>query len=71
MLPIFAILSLTTSPFIAADYQLPPGPPVVIEEQPPVIVAPSQPRCRVVRETQHDDILDTNNYTEREECDEE
>ena len=35
----------------------------------PVVVTPAQPRCRVVRETEHDDILDTNDWVEHEVCD--
>jgi len=49
-----------------------PPPPVVVAPAipaPPVVVVP-EPRCRVVRETQHDDILNTDNWVEREECDE-
>ena len=45
-----------------------PPPPVIV--QPPAVLVPAEPRCRIVRETHHDDILDTNNWTEREVCDE-
>jgi len=49
---------------------LPPRPPEIIEEDgPPVVWGQIVPNCRIVRETQHDDILNTNNYVEREECD--
>lgn len=48
----------------------PPSPPMVIEEDPPaVVVVPPRPGCHVVRETKHDDILDTNDWVEHEECD--
>jgi len=57
----------------AADFREaplpPPRPPVVIEQAPPVVLVPQEPRCHVVRETEHDDILGTNNWVEREECD--
>jgi len=61
----------------AQDYYrtMPPPPPVVIEEQPPIIVrppivlTPPEPRCHIVRETRHDDILDTNDWVEHEVCD--
>jgi hypothetical protein len=42
------------------------APPVVVEPPSAVIV---QPRCRTERTTEHDDILQTNDYTEREICD--
>jgi len=65
------------TPVAAADYvQLPP-PPIVVERPPPVVIAPSpptvfiapEPRCHTVRETKHDDILDTNDWVESEVCD--
>ena len=46
----------------------PPQPPLIEEEPPPVVVAPPR-RCHVVRETKHDDILDTNDWVEHEVCD--
>ena len=59
----------------AADYyygpppaRIVPAPPVVV--QPPAVLVPVQPRCHTVRETTHDDILGTNDYTEQEVCDE-
>jgi hypothetical protein len=68
---ILVLLFLVASPAMAIDYIYPPPPPppaVVVEPPPPVVVAP-RPGCRLVRETKHDDILDTNDYVEREECD--
>jgi len=48
-----------------------PPPPVVVAPAPPAVIVPApEPHCRVVRETQHDDILNTDNWVEREECDE-
>lgn len=43
-----------------------PAPPVIVNQ--PVVLTP-EPRCHVVRETQHDDILDTNDWVEHEVCD--
>ncbi|TPV98758.1 MAG: hypothetical protein USCAAHI_01790 [Beijerinckiaceae bacterium] len=62
-------------PVLAADYDYSPGaelraPPVLVQP-PPVVVFPSpQARCHTERTTEHDGILDTDNWTEREVCDE-
>ncbi len=44
-------------------------PPPMVVRPPPVVVAPPESRCHIVRETRHDDILDTNDWVEREVCD--
>lgn len=67
MIPVLVLLTLVASPTMAADYIYPP--PVVVEEPPPVVAVPVEPRCHVVRETKHDDILDTDDWTEHEVCD--
>ena len=51
------------------QYPVPVAPPMVIAPPPPVVIVPQEPRCRVVRETTHDDILNTNDWVEREVCD--
>jgi hypothetical protein len=63
----------------AADFYevAPPPPPVVVHPMPPAVVVhpvppilvPVEPRCHTVRETSHDDILDTNDWVEHEICD--
>jgi len=68
MIPILVLLALVASPAIAADY-IYREPPMVVEEPPPVVAVPVGPRCHVVRETEHDDILGTDDWTEREVCD--
>lgn len=48
-------------------YPSPPPPPVIV--QPPAVLVPIEPRCHHERVTVHDDILDTDNWTDREVCD--
>lgn len=64
---------------MAADYQpygaLPEPPPVVIQpypsaQAPAVLVTPVEPRCRTVRTIEHDGILDKDDWTQTETCDE-
>jgi hypothetical protein len=68
---VLVFLGLAATPAMAADYIYPPEPPAVVVEPPPppVVATPPESRCHVVRETKHDDILDTNDWVEHEECD--
>ena len=72
MIPILVLLTLVASPAMAADY-IYQEPPVVVAPRPPVVIEEPHvsivPRCHVVRETKHDDILGTDDWTEREVCD--
>lgn len=66
------LIFLALIQYAMADH-LPPAivrpPPVIVAPSPPVLIAPSESRCRTERVMHHDPILDTDEWTTTEICD--